>query len=328
MLIGRHNLKNKMILAPMAGVSDYPFRMICRDYGCDLAYSEMVSSEGLVRGSEKTSGYLYKGVEESLGNKLIGFQIFGSDPYIMGEAAKIVQEKGADIVDINMGCPVKKVVKTNAGSALLDNIPLIKNIVSSVRKKIDTSFTVKIRAGWGNTINAVEVSKALEDSGVDAIIIHPRTQKQGFSGKADWQLIRKVKSAVRIPVIGNGDVVSIKDYDKMLHETNCDAVMVGRGAMGNPWIFRLAGDRNYNPSIDEIKSVIIKHFDLSIRFYGDVKGIKEMRKHLSWYTKGFPMGNSFRAIINQLSSIDDIFNSIEDYFTIQKNNFSPHQLAS
>ncbi|MDH4129458.1 MAG: tRNA-dihydrouridine synthase family protein, partial [Spirochaetota bacterium] len=229
MKIANYNINNNLILAPMAGVSDYPFRTICRDYGCELAFSEMISSEGLVRKSEKTFNYLYK-ADEGGNGKLIAFQIFGSKPDVMAAAAEIVVEKGADIVDINMGCPVKKVIKANAGSALLSNIPLLKNIVTAVRKRISKALTVKIRSGWQNEINVLEVSRVLEDCGVDAIILHPRTQKQGFSGYANWELIKKVKEIVKIPVIGNGDVLTYSDYKKMLNETSCDGVMIARGA--------------------------------------------------------------------------------------------------
>lgn len=313
MKIGNLEIQDTFFLAPMAGVSDYPFRTICRDYGCKLAYSEMVSSEGLVRGGEKTISYLYKGKEDSEDNNLIAFQIFGSDPDIMADAALDVEQRGADILDINMGCPVKKVVKTNSGSALMGDLPRIKAIVTSVRKKITVPFTVKIRAGWENNVNAVEVAQLLEDCGVDAVIIHPRTQKQAFSGKADWDLIRKIKEKISIPVIGNGDIQSVEDYHKMTEMTSCDAVMVGRGAMGKPWIFKL-NSPNHQPDFDELKKVILKHYQLSIEFYGEKRGVREMRKHLSWYSKGLFQGNKLRSTINELDDFSLVLEVLEEHF--------------
>ncbi len=317
MKIGSLTLSNTMALAPMAGVSDYPFRTICRDYGCQLAYSEMVSSEGLVRGGDKTISYLYKGKEEYDDGKIIGFQIFGSEPDVMAEAAEIVEGKGADIVDINMGCPVKKVTKTKSGSALLGDLPLLRKISSAVRKRIKVPFTVKIRAGWKDEVNAVEVAQILEDCGVDAVILHPRTQKEAFKGQAHWDLIKKVKENVKIPVIGNGDVVSIEDYHRMMSETSCNAVMIGRGAMGNPWIFKTLDDPSYQPTMDEMKRVILKHYRLSIEFYGKEKAVREMRKHLSWYTKGLSEGSLFRTRINTMTQSIDVIQEIETFFARQ-----------
>ncbi len=314
MKIGKLNIKNPIILAPMAGLSDHPFRTICYDMGCELAYSEMISSEGLVRKDKKTLRYLYK---EKYLNKLISFQIFGSKPDIMAESADILVSKGADIVDINMGCPVKKVVRNNAGSALLGDIPLIKKIVSSVRKRINIPLTVKIRSGWLNNVNAVEVGQALEDCGVNAIIVHPRTQKQGFSGKADWNIIKEVKKKVSIPVIGNGDIKSINDYKNMTKQTNCDAIMVGRGAIGNPWIF----SHNNSPSHNELESVIIRHYNLAKNFYGEKYCIKLMRKYISQYTKGLYKAGILRRELNEIDIFDDTILRINKYFSFLKFNY-------
>lgn len=313
MKIGNLEINNTFFLAPMAGVSDYPFRTICRDYGCNVAYSEMVSSEGLVRGGEKTISYLYKGKEDCQENHLIAFQIFGSDPDTMAEAALEVEQRGADIIDINMGCPVKKVVKTMSGSALMSDLPRIKAMVTAVKKKITVPLTVKIRAGWENKVNAIEVARLLEECGTDALIIHPRTQKQAFSGKADWNLIRQIKEKLSIPVVGNGDVQSVEDYNRMKELTSCDAVMVGRGAMGQPWIFKLDSP-NYRPDFEELKKVILKHYRLSIDFYGERRGVREMRKHLSWYTKGLFQGNKLRSMINELEDFNLVLETLEKHF--------------
>ena len=307
-------LKNRIILAPMAGVSDYPFRRICRKYGCELAYSEMISSEGLVRGNDKTLQYLYKGKEEGTeAGGYVGFQIFGSDPGHMGESAEILEERGANIVDINMGCPVKKVIKTHSGSALMGDLDRMKAIVRSVRAKTKVAFTVKIRAGFGKEVNAVEVAKILEDLGVDGIILHPRTQNQAFSGRACWDLIRQVKESVDIPVIGNGDILTFEDYEKMLQETGCDGVMIGRGSMGKPWVFQMDRNPDYKPGIEEIKKLIQEHYELSINFYSGDKGIREMRKHLGWYTKGLKSGAILRKEMYSLTCHEDLLNILERF---------------
>jgi tRNA-dihydrouridine synthase B len=316
MKIGNLNIKNPIILAPMAGVSDYPFRTICYDLGCELAYSEMISSEGVIRKDKKTLKYLYKG--EKRPDKLISFQLFGSKPEIMAESASILANEGADIVDINMGCPVRKIVKTNAGSALLGNIPLLKKIVTAVRKRLTIPLTVKIRSGWLNNVNAVEVGQALEDCGVDAIIVHPRTQKQGFSGKADWNIIKEVKRNVSITVIGNGDITSINDYKDMLKQTNCDGVMVGRGAMGNPWLFNY--NSPINPDSNELKNIIIKHYNLAKEFYGEKYCVKLMRKHVPQYTKGLYGASTFRRELNEVDVFDDIFIKVNKYFSFLELN--------
>lgn len=324
--IGKLTIHNPIALAPMAGVSDYPFRAVCRDYGCQLAYSEMVSSEGLVRGTEKSMQYLYKGEEEKhskerISNKAItGFQIFGSDPEVMADAAVILQEKGADIVDINMGCPVKKVTRNNAGSALMGDTDLLRRVATAVRKKVTVPFTVKIRAGFQTQINAVEVSRILEDCGVDAIIVHPRTQKQAFSGHAAWDIIRDVKKAVQIPVIGNGDVFTIEDYREIRERTQCDAVMLGRGTMGRPWIFHTFIEQNFSPSLNQVKETLLKQYQLSLKFYGETKALREMRKHFSWYSKGFSKSNEFRATLYGLSSFEEVKEALHRFFSLQEYN--------
>ncbi|HOW58075.1 MAG TPA: tRNA dihydrouridine synthase DusB, partial [Smithellaceae bacterium] len=227
-------LQNKALLAPLAGISNLPFRLIARSCGCALAYTEMISANGLVRQTQKTLEYLKTGEAD----RPLGMQIFGADPAVMAEAARMAQDMGADLIDINMGCPVKKVVRTGAGAVLLKDPRLICDIISAVKKAVALPITVKIRSGWsGKSINAVEVARIAEESGVAAIAVHARTADQGYSGKADWRIIAAVKNAVKIPVIGNGDIHLPQDALAMISQTACDAVMIGRGALGNPWLF-------------------------------------------------------------------------------------------
>jgi tRNA-dihydrouridine synthase B len=235
--IGELELGEGLILAPMAGITDLSFRRIAKSFDVDLVTSEMVSSEGLVRNKARTKMLLQSHAEE----KPLAIQLFGSDPKVVAEAARIVADEGADIIDLNMGCPVPKVVRQGAGAALLRDVEKIASLVDAVRQAVSIPLTVKTRSGWGQSkINVLEVARVVEDSGADAITIHPRTARQGFSGSADWPLIGKVKQAVNIPVIGNGDVSRPEDVGKMRKLTQCDGVMIGRGAMGNPWIFKQA----------------------------------------------------------------------------------------
>ena len=227
--------KKGALLAPLAGISNLPFRLIARAQGCALAYTEMISSNGLVRKTEKTYEYLKTSAED----RPLGVQIFGADPEIMAEAARIVADSGVDLIDINMGCPVKKVIKAGAGVILMKDPDLVARMIEAVKKAVKIPVTVKIRSGWNrSSINAVEIAQIAEDCGADAITVHPRTADQGYSGHADWKIIANVKKAVKIPVIGNGDIRQPQDAVRMLAETACDAVMVGRGALGNPWIFK------------------------------------------------------------------------------------------
>ncbi|MEN6621981.1 MAG: tRNA dihydrouridine synthase DusB, partial [Smithella sp.] len=229
-----HSLSGKVFLAPLAGISNLPFRLIARSFGCALAYTEMISANGLIRNTEKTYEYLKTCAED----KPLGMQIFGADPQLMAKAACIAVEHGADLIDINMGCPVKKVVKTGAGATLMKDPNLVARIVAAVKKAIPVPVTVKIRSGWNrSSINAVEIARIAEDSGANAVTVHARTADQGYSGTADWQVIASVKEALRIPVIGNGDIWHPQDAVRMIEQTSCDIVMVGRGALGNPWIF-------------------------------------------------------------------------------------------
>jgi tRNA-dihydrouridine synthase B len=300
MKIGTLSLKNKMILAPLAGITNLPFRLINRNFGVGLTFTEMISANGLIRGMKKTMHYL----EFHSDDRPLGVQIFGSDPAVLAEAAKIMTDLGADLVDINMGCPVRKVVKTGAGAALMKDPQRIAAILKAVRKGTCLPLTVKMRAGWKpQSINMLEVAKIAEDAGVDAVIVHPRTADQGFGGTADWSLIEQVKGQVSIPVIGNGDIKKGEDAARMMRMTGCDAVMVGRGCLGNPWIFHqidacLQGRIDPPPpSLAQRERMIRRHLTLELAAAGDRLGLKAFRKHLLWYTKGLKGGSSFRQMI-------------------------------
>ncbi|HET7318368.1 MAG TPA: tRNA dihydrouridine synthase DusB [Nitrospirota bacterium] len=317
MLLNRILGNNPLVLAPMAGITDLPFRLICKEMGAGLVFSEMVSVEALIREHRRTHGMLRTDPAE----RPVVFQIFGSRPASMAEAAHIVSQGEVDFIDINMGCPVPKVLKSGAGSALLRDLELAKEIMSAVVKASNVPVTVKIRLGWDSkNIVAVDLARAAEDAGVAAVTIHGRTKAQGFSGTADWNMIRSVKESVSIPVIGNGDVRSAGDVRRMLDETGCDGVMIGRAIQGNPWIFRDAkryletGVVPAHPSYDERQAVMLRHLNDMIRLVGENSGVREMRKHLCWYTKGLPGGSEFRQRINLLERMTDVRNAISSYF--------------
>lgn len=317
MLLNRILGNNPLVLAPMAGITDLPFRLICKEMGAGLVFSEMVSVEALIREHRRTHGMLRTDPAE----RPVVFQIFGSRPASMAEAAHIVSQGEVDFIDINMGCPVPKVLKSGAGSALLRDLELAKEIMSAVVKASNVPVTVKIRLGWDSkNIVAVDLARAAEDAGVAAVTIHGRTKAQGFSGTADWNMIRFVKESVSIPVIGNGDVRSAGDVRRMLDETGCDGVMIGRAIQGNPWIFREAkryletGVVPAHPSYDERQAVMLRHLNDMIRLVGENSGVREMRKHLCWYTKGLPGGSEFRQRINLLERMTDVRNAISSYF--------------
>jgi len=300
---------NPLVLAPMAGITDFPYRMICKQLGAGLVFSEMVSAEALIRDHKRTQGMLRTEPAE----RPVAFQIFGSKPASMAEAAHIVSRGGVDYLDINMGCPVPKILKSGAGSALLRDIPLAKDIMSAVVEAPSVPVTVKIRLGWDeNNIVAIDIAHAAEASGIAAVTVHGRTRAQGFSGRADWSMIRTVRESVGIPVIGNGDVRSAQDAAKMLDETGCDGIMIGRAIQGNPWIFREAkqllerGAVPPPPSLEERKSVMLRHLGDMINILGEHRGVCEMRKHLCWYTKGLQGGSEFRTRINHLTAADEV----------------------
>src|SRR4030042_2544506 len=305
MRLGNLRLGNNLILAPMSGITDYPFRRLAKEEGCDLVFTGLVSAEGLLR---KGKSFLKIGKDEHP----ISVQIFGSNPEVLAEAAGMAEAMGADVIDINMGCPAEQVVDTGAGVDLMRVPGKVKEMLVKVRKKVRCPLTIKIRSGWdGEHINAVEISKIAEDSGVHAISIHPRTKVQGFRGKADWNLIGKVKESVNIPVIGNGDVTTPLLAKRMLEEIGCDGVMIGRGALGNPWIFNIKLDF---PSLEERQGVIDRHYSLLRDCYGDKGAFREIRRHVAWYTKGLPSSASFRSGLAWMREEEELFEAISFYF--------------
>ena len=316
MKIGNVNLENNIILAPMAGITDLPFRLMCKENNAGLVYTEMVSAKALLYGDEKTK-LLLKTIEKE---RPLAVQIFGSDLEAIAYASKYVSEF-ADIVDINMGCPAPKVVKNGDGSRLLLDLPLVRNIVEVAVKNSKVPVTVKMRTGWDkNNIVAVEVAKIVEEAGVSAIAIHGRTRSEYYTGKADWNIIKKVKESVNIPVLGNGDICSQEDAKRAIEESNVDGVMIGRAALGNPWIFRetvefLKNGKEINPPTNEEKlETILKHLDLAIEEKGENIAIKEMRKHISAYTKSLKDSSQFRQVINTINTKEEVVKKLTEYF--------------
>jgi tRNA-dihydrouridine synthase B len=307
-----------LVLAPMAGITDFPFRMICRDLGAGLVFSEMVSVEALIREHKRTNGMLHTDTAE----RPVAFQIFGSKPASMAEAAHIVSQGAVDFIDINMGCPVPKILKSGAGSALLRDVGLAKEIMSAVVQYSKVPVTVKIRLGWdARNIVAVDLAQAAEAAGIAAVSVHGRTKAQGFSGQADWGMIKVVKKSVTIPVIGNGDVRSAQDAKRMKDETGCDGVMIGRAVQGNPWIFREAkqyletGIVPPDPTLEERHAIMLRHMNNMINLVGENPGVREMRKHLCWYTKGLAGSAEFRTRINHLQTAENVRQELRGYFS-------------
>lgn len=315
--IGGVTLKNNVILAPMAGVSDLPFRLLCHELGAGLVCMEMVSAKAIFYGNKNTERLLDIHPKE----RPVSLQLFGSDPVIVSEMAKKIEERPFSILDFNMGCPVPKVVNNGEGSALLKNPKLAAQILEGLVKAVQKPVTVKIRMGFDKEhINAVEMAKIAEACGVAAIAVHARTREQYYSGRAHWEIIRAVKEAVSIPVIGNGDVDSPAAAEQMLSETGCDGVMIGRGAQGNPWIFREVsqyletGTIPQKPDNAEKRELILRHARLQLEYKGEYTGVREMRKHLSWYTAGMPHSARFRQMINTLESMDALIRGVEEIF--------------
>lgn len=313
MKIGNIEIENCLALGPMAGVTDLPFRLLCKEMGCNMLYTEMVSAKAILYKNKNTKELL--NIDKS--EHPVGVQLFGSDPDIMAQIAAQVEEGECDFIDINMGCPVPKIVNNGEGSALLKQPKLVEEILTKMVKAVNKPVTVKIRKGFENgTVYAVEIAKIAESCGVSAIAVHGRTREQYYSGKADWDVIKDVKKAVKIPVIGNGDIFSAEDAKAMKEYTGCDGLMVARGARGNPWIFREIKEYLENgnvidkPTINDIREMIIRHAKMLVNYKGEYTGIREMRKHIAWYTAGLPHSAELRRMCNQIETMENLVETV------------------
>lgn len=307
--IGNVTLENNLILAPMAGVTDLPFRLLCKEQGAGLVCMEMVSAKAILYDNKNTKSLLEIDEKE----QPVSLQLFGSDADIMSEMAKRIEELPFAVLDINMGCPVPKVVNNGEGSALMKNPLLVEKIVSKMVKAVKKPVTVKIRKGFDeSSVNAVEIARIAEGCGAGAVAVHGRTREQYYSGQADWDIIRAVKEAVKIPVIGNGDVFGPGEAKALLEYTNCDGIMVGRSARGNPWIFHQIrafldnGDLEQKPSVFEVREMILRHAARLLQYKGAYTGIREMRKHVAWYTSGYKNSAVLRRAVNEIENLEDL----------------------
>lgn len=316
--IGDVTLENNVILAPMAGVTDLPFRLLCKEQGAGLLCMEMVSAKAIHYNNKNTEALLEIHPEEVP----VSLQLFGSEPDIMAETVERIQDRPYAILDINMGCPVPKVVNNHEGSALMKEPKLVEEIISALVKVSKKPVTVKIRKGFDDEhVNAVEIAKIAEASGAAAVAVHGRTREQYYAGKADWDIIRQVKKAVKIPVIGNGDVTDVFSAKKLIEETGCDGIMIGRASRGNPWIFKEitqyldTGVVPKRPTIEEVRDTVLRHAALQQQYKGEYIGIREMRKHVAWYTAGYPHSAKLRQLVNEMESFAELEKSICEIFS-------------
>lgn len=316
MKIGNVQLDNEVFLSPMAGVTDLPFRTICKEKGCGMLYTEMINAKALCYDDENTKKMLRMDKDEHP----VAVQIFGSDPEFMGKAAIIMNQYPNEILDINMGCPAPKVIKNGDGSALMRNPKLAAEVLTAVVKNSEKPVTLKIRKGWDDdSVNAVEIAKIAEECGISALAIHGRTREQFYSGKADWDIIAEIKQAINIPVIGNGDVFEVEDAVNMLEKTKCDAIMIGRGAQGNPWIFNRinhymkTGEILPEPTLEEKITTAIRHMNLAVAEHGDYVAVREMRKHIGWYLKRLKNSAKYRDQINKITDYKEVITMLEEY---------------
>ena len=307
--IGNVTLENNLILAPMAGVTDLPFRLLCKEQGAGLICTEMISAKAIYFKNKNTETLMEIDERE----RPVSLQLFGSDPDLMAEIARQIEPRNFHILDINMGCPVPKVVNNGEGSALMKNPRLVHEIVSKVSNAIEKPLTIKIRKGFAeDCVNAVEIAKIAEDAGAAAVAVHGRTREQYYAGNADWDIIRKVKEAVSIPVIGNGDVDSPQKAEALVRETGCDGIMIGRAVQGNPWLFsqilhyQKTGELLPKPGMEEVKEMILRHAKMQLEYKGNYTGMREMRKHVAWYTTGMPHSASVRRMVNEVESYEQL----------------------